>query len=193
MTRQPLGLHGATHLPDGQDQIPGLIYIDDQILADPGDTITFTGFPSDRVVLELTWNAWLVSGATTPALMYVVINGPDAEDDYFWTLAGTVELDTDSGGSDTRGGLAFLNDPSSESWGRVRFPDYNRNVSPDGRSYVGEAGYAISGGGTPDTWLIAGYQQDGNPITELQVVAWSTPGDSVQNFDTGSRFILTAY
>ena len=49
MANKPV-LHGRDHRPGGTDPIPGLtpIYVDDLLITDPVEVVTFTGFPSDK-------------------------------------------------------------------------------------------------------------------------------------------------
>src|SRR5579872_2771391 len=97
MAEKPLH-HGRDHRPGGEDPIPGLIYVDDQVLVSDTDVVQFEGFPSDASGLEITWNCWMASGADYPAVMGVLFNDdyPVPASDYWWRLTGSVELDRKS-------------------------------------------------------------------------------------------------
>lgn len=174
----------------------GSIYVDDRILDADTEVVTFSDFPSDAVVLELTWDCELVFGATR-AFLFVCFNGDysGGEDEYHWRLVGDVEASDDDGGN-SAGGVALIDDQIN-TFGRIRLPDYSRDtsvMSNSGPSYVGEGTAGSEGGNTPDAWVAAGESDGDGPVTEIQVFA-STDSTSggVQNLMAGSRLTLTAY
>lgn len=173
------------------------IYIDDRVIASPVEVVTFDGFPSDREILELTWE---ITTDADDVWIYLAFNGdyPVTENDYRWRLFGDVaaaEIDLGSfnfGGA--VGGSAILGEPVfGPNWGRARFIDFDEQTGAHGIIWQGDGG--IYDGNSPHTWLISGCGDPPTPLTEIAVFAAlsSSAAPDATQIVAPSRLTLTCY
>lgn len=183
------------------ERAPGKqVYIDDRVITDPVSVVTFTEFPSDREILELTWQ---ITTDNYPEYLCMVFNGdyPTTSNDYRWRLFGNVTDDetSDPRIGDSAGvlGGSYVDEELSTygpHWGRIRFPDYNEPTGAHAIIWQGEGGLAY-GGSTPDTWLIAGAGDPSTPLTEINIFP-AVGGEVIPDgstFVAPSRLTLTCY
>lgn len=173
------------------------IYIDDRVITDPVEVVTFTGFPS-REILELTWEITLDA---SPGWIAMLFNGeyPSGGDDYRWRLFGDVSANSDDDGNacGAIGGDAVTGTEGGPSWGRARFIDYDEATGAHGIIYQGDGGVMPSGslGDDPSTFLISGYGDPLTPLTEISVFGFADGGTGPDGTKivAPSRLTLTCY